>query len=135
MKKVITYGTFDHLHQGHINLLRRAKALGDYLIVGVTTEEFDLARGKTNIHDSIETRIEAVKATGYADEIIVEDYVGQKVDDIVRLGVDIFAIGSDWKGKFDYLKKYCTVVYLPRTEGISSTMLREAVEAGKCLIR
>ena len=76
-----------------------------------------------------------MKATGYADEIIVEDYVGQKVDDIVRLGVDIFAIGSDWKGKFDYLKKYCTVVYLPRTEGISSTMLREAVEAGKCLIR
>ena len=135
MKKVITYGTFDLLHQGHINLLRRAKALGDYLIVGVTTEEFDLARGKTNIHDSTETRIEAVEATGYADEIIVEDYVGQKVDDIVRLGVDIFAIGSDWKGKFDYLKKYCTVVYLPRTEGISSTMLREAVEAGKCLIR
>ena len=115
MKKVITYGTFDLLHHGHINLLRRAKALGDYLIVGVTTEEFDLARGKTNIHDSIETRIEAVRATGYADEIIVEDYVGQKIDDIVHLGVDIFAIGSDWKGKFDYLKKYCTVVYLPRT--------------------
>lgn len=135
MKKVITYGTFDLLHQGHINLLRRAKALGDYLIVGVTTEKFDQARGKTNTHDSIQTRIEAVKATGYADEIIVEDYVGQKVDDIVRLGVDIFAIGSDWKGKFDYLKKYCSVVYLPRTEGISSTMLREAVKDGKNLIR
>ena len=121
MKKVITYGTFDLLHQGHINLLRRAKALGDYLIVGVTTEEFDLARGKANTHDSIETRIEAVRATGYADEIILEDYVGQKVDDIVRLGVDIFAIGSDWEGYFDYLNEFCQVVYLPRTQGISST--------------
>ena len=125
MKKVITYGTFDLLHQGHINLLRRAKALGDYLIVGVTTEEFDLARGKTNTHDSTETRIEAVRATGYADEIILEDHIGQKIEDIVRFGVDVFAIGSDWEGHFDYLKEYCSVVYLPRTEGISSTMLRD----------
>lgn len=124
MVKVITYGTFDLLHQGHRNLLRRAKALGDYLIVGVTTDNFDLERGKLNTHDSLVQRIEAVKATGYADEIIIEEYSGQKIDDIQRYGADIFAIGSDWEGKFDYLKEYCDVVYLPRTEGISSTDIR-----------
>lgn len=124
MVKVITYGTFDLLHQGHINLLRRARALGDYLIVGITTDNFDLERGKLNTHDSLVQRIEAVKATGYADEIIIEEYSGQKIDDIQKYGVDIFAIGSDWKGKFDYLEEYCKVVYLPRTEGISSTEIR-----------
>lgn len=124
MVKVITYGTFDLLHQGHINLLRRAKELGDYLIVGVTTDNFDIERGKLNTHDSLVKRIEAVKATGYADEIIIEEYSGQKIDDIQKYGVDIFAIGSDWEGKFDYLKEYCTVVYLPRTQGISSTDIR-----------
>lgn len=124
MKKVITYGTFDLLHQGHLNLLKRAKALGDYLIVGVTTDAFDLERGKLNTHDSIIERIEAVKRTGYADQIILEEYNGQKIDDIVKYGVQVFAIGSDWEGKFDYLKEYCEVVYLPRTEGISSTMIR-----------
>ena len=125
MKKVITYGTYDLLHQGHINLLRRAKALGDYLIVGVTTDNFDLERGKMNTCNNVMERIEAVKATGYADQIIIEEYKGQKIDDIQRYGVNIFAIGSDWKGHFDYLKEYCEVVYLPRTEGVSSTMLRE----------
>lgn len=124
MVKVITYGTFDLLHQGHVNLLRRARALGDYLIVGITTDNFDLERGKLNTHDSLVQRIEAVKATGYADEIIIEEYSGQKIDDIQKYGVDIFAIGSDWKGKFDYLGEYCKVVYLPRTEGISSTEIR-----------
>ena len=125
MKKVITYGTYDLLHQGHINLLRRAKELGDYLIVGVTSDSFDRGRGKLNVRNNVLERVEAVKATGYADEVIIEDYVGQKIDDIQRYDVDIFAIGSDWEGKFDYLKEYCKVVYLPRTEGISSTMLRE----------
>lgn len=125
MKKVITYGTYDLLHQGHVNLLRRAKALGDYLIVGVTTDNFDLERGKMNTCNNVMERIEAVKATGYADQIIIEEYKGQKIDDIQRYGVDIFAIGSDWEGHFDYLKEYCDVVYLPRTEGVSSTMLRE----------
>lgn len=125
MKKVITYGTFDLLHQGHINLLRRAKELGDWLIVGVTTDNFDLERGKMNTCDNVMQRIEAVKATGYADQIIIEEYKGQKIDDIQKYGVDIFAIGSDWEGRFDYLKEYCEVVYLPRTEGISSTLLRE----------
>lgn len=125
MKKVITYGTYDLLHQGHINLLRRAKELGDYLIVGVTNDSFDRDRGKLNVRNNVLERVEAVKATGYADQIIIEDYVGQKIDDIQKYNVDIFAIGSDWEGKFDYLKEFCEVVYLPRTEGISSTMLRK----------
>ena len=125
MKRVITYGTYDLLHQGHINLLRRAKELGDYLIVGVTNDNFDRARGKLNVCNNVLERVEAVKATGLADKIIIEDYVGQKIDDIQRYDVDIFAIGSDWEGKFDYLNEFCKVVYLPRTEGISSTMLRD----------
>lgn len=124
MIKVITYGTYDLLHQGHINLLRRAKELGDYLIVGVTSDSFDRGRGKLNVRNNVLERVEAVKATGYADEVIIEDYLGQKIDDIQKYDIDIFAIGSDWVGKFDYLNEYCKVVYLPRTEGISSTMLR-----------
>ena len=124
MKKIITYGTYDLLHQGHLNLLRRAKELGDYLIVGVTSDSFDRGRGKLNVRNNVLERVEAVKATGYADEVIIEDYLGQKIDDIQKYDVDIFAIGSDWEGKFDYLNEYCKVVYLPRTEGISSTMLR-----------
>ena len=129
MKKVITYGTYDLLHQGHINLLRRAKELGDWLIVGVTSDSFDRGRGKLNVRNNVLERVEAVKATGYADQIIIEDYVGQKIDDIQKYDVDIFAIGSDWEGKFDYLNEYCKVVYLPRTEGISSTQLREESQA------
>ena len=125
MKKVITYGTYDLLHQGHLNLLRRAKELGDHLIVGVTNDNFDRERGKLNVRNNVLERVEAVRATGYADEIIIEDYVGQKIDDIQKYGVDVFAIGSDWEGKFDYLKEFCEVVYLPRTEGISSTKLRD----------
>ena len=125
MKRVITYGTYDLLHQGHINLLRRAKALGDYLIVGVTNDSFDRERGKLNVRSNVLERVDAVKATGFADQVIIEDYVGQKIDDIQKYDVDIFAIGSDWEGKFDYLNEYCEVVYLPRTEGISSTMLRD----------
>lgn len=123
---VITYGTFDVLHQGHINLLRRAKELGDWLIVGVTTDNFDLERGKLNTRESVMKRVQAVKDTGYADEVIIEEYKGQKIDDIQKYNVDVFAIGSDWEGYFDYLKEYCEVVYLPRTQGISSTMLRES---------
>ena len=128
MKKVITYGTYDLLHQGHINLLKRAKDLGDYLIVGVTNDNFDRERGKLNVRNNVLERVEAVKATGIADQIIIEDYVGQKIDDIQKYDVDIFAIGSDWEGKFDYLNEYCKVVYLPRTEGISSTMLRKDLQ-------
>lgn len=126
MKKVITYGTYDLLHQGHINLLRRAKELGDYLIVGVTSDAYDKERGKLNVHDSLIDRIEAVKRTGFADEIIVEEFEGQKILDIQKNEVDVFAIGSDWEGKFDYLNEYCDVVYLSRTKGVSSTELRDA---------
>ena len=124
MKKVITYGTFDMLHQGHLNILKRAKALGDYLIVGITSDDFDSRRGKINVQQSMMERVEGVKETGLADQIIIEEYEGQKIDDINRFGVDIFAIGSDWQGKFDYLSEFCEVVYLERTKGISSTQIR-----------
>lgn len=124
MTKVITYGTYDLLHFGHKKLLERAKALGDYLIVGVTSDDYDRTRGKINASQSLMERIEAVKSLGIADEIIIEEYEGQKIDDIRRLGVDIFTVGSDWEGYFDYLKEYCKVVYLPRTEGVSSSEIR-----------
>ena len=122
--RVITYGTFDLFHEGHTRLLERAKALGDYLIVAVTTENFDEARGKLNVQQSLMERIKNVQDSGLADEVILEEYEGQKVNDIQKYGVDIFAIGSDWLGKFDYLNDYCKVVYLERTKGISSTQLR-----------
>lgn len=125
MVKVITYGTFDLFHQGHYNILKRAKEAGDYLIVGVTGESYDAERGKLSVQDSLATRIENVRKTGFADKIIVEEYLGQKIPDIIKYNVDILVIGSDWKGKFDHLNKYCKVVYLERTKDISSTMLRE----------
>lgn len=124
MKKVITYGSFDLFHEGHYKLLERAKALGDYLIVGVTTEHYDESRGKMNVVNSIMERIENVKKTGFADEIIIEDHVGQKIEDIIKYDIDIFTVGSDWVGAFDHLKEYCEVVYLERTKGISSSELR-----------
>lgn len=124
MVKVITYGTYDLLHYGHIRLLERAKALGDYLIVGVTSDDYDKTRGKINNQQTLMERVAAVKALGIADEVIAEEYEGQKIDDIRKYGVDIFTVGSDWEGKFDYLKEYCKVVYLPRTEGVSSSEIR-----------
>ena len=124
MKKIITYGTFDLFHNGHLNILKRAKAMGDYLIVGVTGEDYDLNRGKLNVSQPLMKRIENVRNTGLADEIIVEEYFGQKVSDIQKYDIDTFVIGSDWQGKFDYLKEYCNVVYLERTKGVSSTELR-----------
>lgn len=125
MIRVITYGTFDLFHEGHYRLLKRAKELGDYLIVGITTESYDKTRGKLGVMDSLITRIENVKKSGFADEIIIEESKGQKFSDIKKYNIDIFAIGSDWLGEFDYLKDYCQVVYLERTKDISSTMLRE----------
>ena len=125
MVKVITYGTFDFLHFGHIRLLERAKQLGDYLVVGITADDFDKNRGKINVHQSLSERIEAVRKLGIADEIIVEEYEGQKIDDIPRLNIDVFTVGSDWRGYFDYLEDYCKVVYLDRTKGISSTEIRQ----------
>lgn len=124
MTKVITYGTFDLFHEGHYRLLQRAKQLGDYLIVGVTTEGYDQTRGKLNVLDSLITRVENVRKTGFADEIIIEEAPGQKFRDIKKYQIDIFTVGSDWLGQFDYLKDYCQVVYLDRTKNISSTMLR-----------
>lgn len=129
MIKVITYETYDLLHYGHVRLLERAKALGEYLIVGVTADDFDKTRGKINVQQSLSERIEAVRATGIADEIIVEEYEGQKIDDIRRHGVDIFTVGSDWEGYFDYLNEYCKVIYLDRTEGVSSSEIREQKQA------
>lgn len=125
MIKVITYGTFDLFHEGHYRLLQRAKALGDYLIVGVTTEKYDMERGKLNVVDSLTERIENVRRTGFADEIIIEEVPGQKVSDVQKYHIDVFTVGSDWVGTFDYMKDYCSVVYLERTKDISSTMLRE----------
>lgn len=124
MTKVITYGTFDLFHEGHYRLLQRAKQLGDYLIVGVTTEGYDQTRGKLNVIDSLMTRVENVRKTGFADEIIIEESPGQKFRDIKKYQIDIFTVGSDWMGHFDYLNDYCKVVYLERTKNISSTMLR-----------
>jgi glycerol-3-phosphate cytidylyltransferase len=124
MTKVITYGTFDLFHEGHYRLLQRAKALGDYLIVGVTTENYDLSRGKLNVVEDLMTRIENVKRTGFADKIIIEETLGQKVSDIKKYKIDIFTVGSDWVGHFDYLEEYCKVVYIERTRNVSSTMLR-----------
>lgn len=126
MKTVITYGTFDLLHTGHVNLLKRARKLGDRLIVGVTTDSYDQSRGKLNVMESLEERMENVRKTGLADLIIKEELEGQKIHDIRKYGADVFVIGSDWSGKFDYLRDYCEVVYLERTKGVSSTDLRSA---------
>lgn len=125
MKRVITFGSFDLFHEGHYNLLKRAKELGDYLIVGITTEKYDEYRGKLNVIDSLMERINNVRNTGLVDEIVIEDHEGQKVEEIQKHDVDVFAVGSDWKGRFDYLNQYCNVVYLERTKGISSSMKRQ----------
>jgi glycerol-3-phosphate cytidylyltransferase len=124
MKKVITYGTFDQFHVGHRRLLERAKSLGDYLIVGVTAEEFDLQRGKLNIVDSLMMRVDSVRESGLADEVIIETHEGQKIEDIQKYGIHVFVLGSDWRGMFDYLNEYCEVVYVERTKDISSSDIR-----------
>ena len=124
MKRVITYGTFDLFHIGHLNLLKRARALGDYLIVAVSSDEFNLQKGKVGkIKDT--DRMQIVEAIKYVDQVIPETSWDQKIEDVKKYDVDVFVMGDDWKGKFDFLKDYCEVVYLPRTEGISSTQLKE----------
>lgn len=128
MKTVITYGTFDLFHIGHLHLLRRAAALGDQLIVAVSTDEFNAAKGKKTII-SFEQRIEIVSELRCVDLVIPEDNWEQKVSDIKKYGVDVFAMGDDWQGKFDFLKDYCQVEYLPRTEGISSTEIKSMLRS------
>ena len=126
MKRVLTYGTFDLLHYGHINLLRRAKALGDYLVVAVSTDDFNEIKGKKAYHN-YETRKLMLEAVRYVDLVIPEENWEQKIDDVKKYDIDIVVMGSDWAGsdRFDYLKDYCEVVYLPRTEGISTTQIKE----------
>lgn len=124
MKKVITYGTFDLFHIGHLNILKRAKALGDYLVVAVSSDKFNAIKGKKAYH-SVEDRVAILKALKYVDEVIVEEQWDQKVKDVQEHNIDIFVMGDDWKGRFDHLKEYCEVVYLPRTDGISTTKIKE----------
>lgn len=123
MKKVITYGTFDLFHIGHLNILRRSKALGDYLVVAVSTDEFNALKGKKCTYP-YEQRAEIVKAIKYVDEVIPENNWEQKADDIRNNNIDVFVMGDDWTGKFDFLKEHCEVVYLTRTEGISTTEIK-----------
>lgn len=123
MKKVITYGTFDLIHHGHINILKRAKELGDYLIVGLSSDEFNELKGKAAYH-AFEERKMILEAIKYVDEVIPEHNWDQKITDIETHKIDIFVMGSDWENKFNELKSYCEVIYLPRTEGISTSKIK-----------
>lgn len=126
MKKVITYGTYDLLHIGHINLLRKAKELGDYLVVAVSTDEFNTIKHKESFL-SFEQRKAIVESIKYVDEVIPENQWDQKLEDIRTHKIDVFVMGNDWENKFDYLREYCEVVYLPRTEKISTTLLKSSI--------
>lgn len=127
MKKVITYGTFDMLHYGHINLLRRAKELGDYLVVVMSTDEFNWNMKQKKCYFTYEERKIVLEAVRYVDEVIPEENWEQKISDVKDNDIDVFVMGDDWEGKFDFLKDYCEVVYLPRTEGISTTQIKESL--------
>ncbi len=132
MKRILTYGTFDLLHYGHINLLKRAKALGDYLVVALSTDEFNAGKGKKAYHN-YETRKMMLEAVRYVDLVIPESSWEQKIDDVKKYEIDTVVMGSDWAGsdKFDYLKEYCEVVYLPRTEGVSTTKIKQELNLQK----
>ena len=124
MKKILTYGTFDLLHYGHINLLKRAKEMGDYLIVGLSTDEFNALKDKKSYY-SFEHRKMILEAIRYVDKVIPENSWDQKIEDVKKYDIDVFVMGDDWEGKFDFLKDYCEVVYLPRTIGISTTKVKK----------
>lgn len=130
MKKVITYGTYDLLHYGHVRLLMRAKSLGDYLTVGLSTDEFNAEKGKKS-YFCYEERKLFLEEFKCVDEIIPERSWEQKVSDIVTRGVDVFVMGDDWQGKFDFLKEFCEVVYLPRTPEISTSIIKETIKRSK----
>lgn len=127
MKTVLTYGTFDLFHIGHLNLLKRARELGDKLIVAVSTDEFNATKGKTTLMP-FEHRVELVRSVRFVDEVIAESNWDQKISDVEQHKVDLFVMGSDWQGKFDFLKPHCEVVYLPRTDNVSSTELKKAIQ-------
>jgi len=127
MKTVLTYGTFDLFHIGHLNLFKRARELGDKLIVAVSTDEFNATKGKTTLMP-FEHRVELVRSVRFVDEVIAESHWEQKITDVQKHQVDVFVMGSDWEGKFDFLKSYCEVVYLPRTDNVSSTDLKKAIQ-------
>ena len=131
MKKIITYGTYDLLHRGHINLLKRAKAMGDYLVVGLSSDDFNAIKNKKAFY-SYEERKLVLEAVRYVDEVIPENTWEQKEEDISTHQIDIFVMGDDWKGKFDHLGKLCEVVYLPRTEGVSTTRTKANLRLTEC---
>ncbi|GEM02384.1 glycerol-3-phosphate cytidylyltransferase [Halolactibacillus halophilus] len=130
MKKVITYGTFDLIHHGHINILRRAKDLGDHLTVAISSDEFNTIKGKKAYHN-FETRKLILEAIRYVDEVIPEHTWDQKIRDVRDNNIDVFVMGDDWTGEFDFLNDYCDVVYLPRTEGISTTQIKKELQGSK----
>lgn len=126
MKKVITYGTFDLFHIGHLNILKRAKELGDYLVVGVSSDKFNSLKGKKAYH-SVEDRAAILESLEFVDEVIIEDSWDQKIKDIKEKDIDLLVMGNDWEGEFDFLKEYCEVIYLPRTVGISTTKIKKDI--------
>ncbi len=130
MKRIITYGTYDVLHYGHVNLLKRAHALGDYLIVGLSTDEFNKIKNKESYY-TYEQRKMILEACRYVDLVIPENSWEQKIEDIKQYKADIFVMGDDWVGKFDFLKAYCEVIYLPRTQNVSSTKTKEYLKSNK----
>ena len=131
MKKVITYGTFDLLHYGHINLLKRAKQMGDYLVVCLSTDEFNKNSKNKECYFSYEIRKQLLESIRYVDLVIPENNWNQKINDIKEFGIDTFVMGDDWKGKFDFLKDYCEVIYLPRTKEISTTKIKKDLEKNR----
>jgi glycerol-3-phosphate cytidylyltransferase len=130
MKTIITYGTFDIMHAGHINLLRRARALGDRLVVGLSTDEFNQGKHKSSLLN-YENRKAVLEAIRYVDEVFPEETWEQKVDDIQRFSANVFVMGDDWVGRFDFLGEYCEVAYLPRTPSISTTDIKQSIATGR----
>jgi glycerol-3-phosphate cytidylyltransferase len=128
MKRVITYGTFDMLHYGHVNLLKKAKALGDYLIVALSTDDFNLLEKQKKSYFNYEERKQLLEAIRYVDMVIPEKSWDQKINDIDEYRIDVFVIGDDWTGKFDFLKETCEVIYLQRTPEISTTLIKQELQ-------